>query len=98
MIRNLNILLMSQRKITPITFFIVLVAFALSAGCTNPDKQSNKSLIPKTERLGSMGFLPMDELPDSVALLPPPPAEGSIAYELDKEISRNSFSLRGSPR
>lgn len=96
MIRNLFILLMSPCKITPITFCIVLVAFVLSAGCTNPEKQSNKSLIP--EIIGSRGFLPMDALPDTIALVPPPPVEGSIAYELDKEITRNSFSLRGSPR
>ena len=96
MIRNLFFLSISQGKIIPITFFIALIAFVLSAGCTNPDKQSNKSLIPETAN--SKGFLPMDALPDSIALLPPPPAEGSIAYELDKEINRNSFSLRGSPR
>ena len=98
MIRNLNIPLIAQYKINPITVLIALVVLALSAGCTNPEKQSNKSLIPEMERLGSRGFLPMDALPDSVALLPPPPAEGSVAYELDKEINRNSFSLRGSPR
>jgi len=40
----------------------------------------------------------MDALPDSLALVPPPPAEDSIAYELDREINRNGFSLRGSPR
>ena len=96
MIRNLFILLISQLKITPITVLIALVAFVLSAGCTNPEKQSNKSLIP--EIIGSRGFLPMDTLPDSLALVPPPPAEDSIAYELDKEINRNGFSLRGSPR
>jgi len=96
MIRNLFILLISPCKTTSITFCIALVAFVLSAGCTNPEKQSNKSLVP--EMIGSRGFLPMDALPDSIALVPPPPAEGSIAYELDKEITRNSFSLRGSPR
>lgn len=96
MIRNLNILLKSQCKITPITALIALVAFVLFAGCTNPEKQSKKSLIPETAN--SKGFLPMDALPDSIALLPPPPAEGSIADELDKEINRKSFSLRGSPR
>lgn len=87
---------MSTYKITSITFCIALVAFVLSAGCTNPEKQSNKSLIP--EKVGSRGFLPMDALPDSITLVPPPPVEGSIAYELDKAINRNSFSLRGSPR
>ena len=96
MIRNFFILLISTRKITSITFCIALVAIVLSAGCTNPEKQSNKSLIP--EIIGSRGFLPMNALPDSIALVPPPPVEGSIAYELDKEITRNSFSLRGSPR
>ena len=90
------IMMMCSRMIIPITFYIALVAFVVSAGCTNPEKQSNKSLIPETAN--SKGFLPMDALPDSIALLRPPPAEGSIAYELDKEINRNSFSLRGSPR
>jgi acid phosphatase (class A) len=96
MIRNLNIILMFQFKIIPITFFIALVAFVLSAGCTNTDKQSERSLIPET--INSKGFLPMDALPDSIALLPPPPAEGSVAYELDKEINQTGLSLRGSPR
>ncbi len=96
MIRNLSILLFSQCKTPPITFFIALTALVLFAGCTNPDNQSNKSLIPDT--INSKGFLTMDALPDIVELLPPPPAEGSSAYELDKEINRNSFSLRGSPR
>ena len=50
MIRNLFILLISPYKITPITFCIALVAFVLSAGCTNPEKQRNKSLIPETKR------------------------------------------------
>ncbi len=34
------------------------------------------------------GYLEMNELPDSLALIPPPPAEGSGAYLLDLEISR----------
>ena len=76
MMRNLFFLLMSQGKITPVTLIIALVSFVLSAGCTNPDKQVNKSLIPQT--INSKGFLTIDELPDIISLLPPPPAEGSI--------------------
>lgn len=60
-----------SRKIMPITFFIALAAIVLSAVCTNPDKQSNKRLIPDT--INSKGFLTLGELPDSIALLPPPP-------------------------
>jgi acid phosphatase (class A) len=83
-------------KIIRVTVYIALVGFALLVGCTNLEKLSNKSLVPETR--GSHGFLAMDALPDSIALLPPPPAEGSIAYELDKEINRISLSLRGSQR
>ena len=104
MLRNLFILLISSYKIIPITFFIALVALVMSTGCTSPDKQSNKTpdiqstktLIPETE--GSKGFLSMDEIPDSIALLPPPPDDNSTAFELDKELSRDNFSLQGSPR
>lgn len=95
MTRAASILMMSLRKIIPITLSIALASFLLSAGCTNLEKQGNKTLIPETT--GSKGYLPMEALPNSIALLPPPPAEGSLAYELDKEASRNSFSFRGSP-
>jgi len=44
------------------------------------------------------GYLPQAALPDSVALLPPPPAEGSAAFALDQEISRTDLALQGGPR
>jgi acid phosphatase (class A) len=37
-------------------------------------------------------------LPNSEALIPPPPAAGSSALALDYDISRNSLTLRDSPR
>lgn len=37
-------------------------------------------------------------LPDSQALLPPHPAQGSAAMALDEEISQRSFALRDTPR
>ena len=36
-----------------------------------------------------------DALPDSLALLPPPPAAGSAAFALDEEVARQSVPLRG---
>lgn len=44
------------------------------------------------------GYLPPESLPDSLALLPPPPYEGSAGYALDEEISRKALALRGTPR
>ena len=44
------------------------------------------------------GYLARAALPDSVALLPPPPAEGSAALALDQEISRADLALQGGAR
>jgi acid phosphatase (class A) len=45
-----------------------------------------------------LGYLAPNALPDSLALLPPPPKTGSQAFALDEEVSRESLSLQGSPR
>ena len=37
-------------------------------------------------------------MPDSLALLPPPPAAGSAALALDEDISQKSLALRDTPR
>ena len=44
------------------------------------------------------GYLAPNTLPDSLALLPPPPKKGSQAFALDEEINRESLSQQGSPR
>ncbi|HEY6814831.1 MAG TPA: phosphatase, partial [Croceibacterium sp.] len=44
------------------------------------------------------GYLPRTSLPDSLALLPPPPAEGSAAFARDEEARQSVASLRGSAR
>jgi acid phosphatase (class A) len=44
------------------------------------------------------GYLSKEALPDSAALLPPPPAVGSAAQALDLDIARASLALRETPR
>jgi len=44
------------------------------------------------------GYLSPKALPDSLALIPPPPAAGSAALALDEAVSQNSFALRDTPR
>ena len=44
------------------------------------------------------GYLPRTSLPDSLALLPPPPAAGSAALARDEEAHAKAASLRGSAR
>ena len=44
------------------------------------------------------GYLAPEVLPDSAALLPPPPAVGSTAAALDQETARAGLALRDTPR
>ncbi|MBW1812064.1 MAG: phosphatase PAP2 family protein, partial [Deltaproteobacteria bacterium] len=44
------------------------------------------------------GYLQPEALPNSLALIPSPPSEGSAALALDEEVSRKSLALRGTPR
>ena len=44
------------------------------------------------------GYLAPDAYPDSLAMLPPPPAEGSHAQSADSEISGRLLKLHDSPR
>jgi hypothetical protein len=37
-------------------------------------------------------------LPDSLALIPPPPLAGSTALADDQEVARSTFRLRDTPR
>jgi acid phosphatase (class A) len=85
--RNIGIFV--QRKI-----MIVLACIAITAGCTNIEKQSKSSVIPDN----NSSYLTADTVPNSEALLPPPPAAGSTALTLDLDINRNGFTLRDSPR
>ena len=40
------------------------------------------------------GYLPPEDLPDSLALLPPPPEQGTAALALDIEVNERSLHLR----
>lgn len=44
------------------------------------------------------GYLAADAIPDSLALVPPPPAAGSAALAQDHAVMRAALALRGTPR
>ncbi len=77
----------------------LIAAIALAAGCATQEKKSEIPPVVPELRPGIVaGYLPMGALPDSLALLPPPPAVGSAAFAADEEAYRNTRLLRGSPR
>lgn len=83
-------------------FFLMLAIMAALAGCGSDSSQPAATSVenpgPGPIPGTLQGYLLSSALPNSAALLPPPPAEGSAALALDTEISQRSFALRYTPR
>ncbi|WP_216621185.1 acid phosphatase [Cupriavidus necator] len=69
---------------------------ALLAGCAAGG--TNLSAVPELRPGVPAGYLAADARPDSLKLLPAPPAPGSAALALDAESAREAGPLRASPR
>lgn len=76
--------------------FLALLCSICVLSCTNIKNKS--STEPKPERLGSMGYIRVENLPDASSILPPPPTDDSAMFALDQKISKKSFALRETPR
>jgi acid phosphatase (class A) len=79
---------------------VVLCAFALgiAAGSANADGLASLDAAPGARPDFVPGYLAKDAGPNSLALLPAPPAWGSAAFALDQAISRASLALRNTER
>ncbi len=76
----------------------ILVGLTILAACAGIERQSKPAPVPEIHPGILAGYLDPETLPNSLALLPPPPTEGSAALALDEEVSRNSLALRGTLR
>ena len=77
----------------------LFVCVALAAGCaTAPLTPDQRGTVPPIWPGSIAGYLTKEEVPDSLALLPPPPAAGSGALSADEEANRAGRALRGTPR
>jgi acid phosphatase (class A) len=78
--------------------FVSFVVTVFLFGCDHAEKQSRPAAV-KEIRPGLLeGYLSSEELPNSLELLPQPPAEGSAAFALDRKISRDNLNLHGTDR
>ena len=85
----------STRAIAP------LCLAALLAGCQTPPAPPTSPDAVGEIRKGSgylNGYLERKQLPDSLALLPPPPAPGSAQQAADLDTYRSTRALRDTPR
>jgi acid phosphatase (class A) len=77
---------------------VVFVFLVFSASCAGPGTQKGPAAVPEIRPGILAGYLPPEALPDSLALIPPPPGKGSAAQALDEDVSRKNLALRGTPR
>src|SRR5271157_5380934 len=87
-------------KNSSILFALVamLACVSLTTGCASSGKLSQPAVVPEIRPGVLAGYLPPKALPNSLALIPPPPAAGSAALAYDEEVSQKSLALRGTPR
>lgn len=76
----------------------LLAILVITSGCSNIQEPVIPDSVAEIRPGIAQGYLGKDEIPNSLSLVPAPPAEGSTALALDKEISENSISLQGTPR
>jgi acid phosphatase (class A) len=76
----------------------ILACISFTAGCSEYKSQNKPAGVYEIRAGMLSGYLKPEVLPNSVALLPPPPAIGSTAYALDREVSRKGLALRGTTR
>lgn len=76
----------------------VLACVVTLAACASDGGRSKPAALAELRPGLLVGYLPTAALPNSLALLPPPPAEGSAALALDEEIARRSLAFRDTPR
>ncbi|WP_036594888.1 acid phosphatase [Ottowia thiooxydans] len=85
----------------PRTLLALGAAALLSASCTSTSTPKPPIVAAEVGEIRPglvNGYLKRSELPDSLALLPPPPAEGSSALAADGEAYRALTALQKGPR
>jgi len=78
-----------------VLFLPVLIAAGCAAVAPAPPPPTQ---LPEIRPGYVAGYLQADQLPDSLALVPPPPKPGSAAFAADQDAYRATRALRDSPR
>lgn len=80
----------SSHRSTSIAFIVYasIIAVLFISSCASPKTSLNLGITEVSPGVMA-GYLEFKQLPNSVVLLPAPPGEGSTAFLLDTEISKN---------
>ena len=74
------------------------VALALLSACTVSDHAHDTPTVPEIQPGVLQGYLAQADLPDSLALLPPPPASNSESFAADQAIAKQSTHWHATQR
>jgi acid phosphatase (class A) len=80
------------------TGVLMVLAAALATGCATVVAPTDPAALPQVRANYVIGYLQPAELPDSQALVPPPPAAGSAAFAADEDVYRSTRKLLTAPR
>ncbi len=87
----------TMRAVVSVSLIVfAMPSFSNSTGTKQPSLQTSMLTPMKSTRVA--GYLSADALPNSLTLLPPPPAAGSPAFNADEQAYRLTRSLRDTPR
>lgn len=87
-----------KAKRAALLFMVAMVSVWLAGACGTYEREAKPEAVKEIAPGLLEGYLAHEELPNSLELVPPPPAAGSAAFALDEERSRESLDLRGTPR
>lgn len=77
---------------------VLLGALALGLGACAGQAVNENPMVPEVRPGVPAGYLASGEIPNSLALLPAPPAAGSAGFAQDEAVSVEARALRNSPR
>jgi acid phosphatase (class A) len=91
--KAMNKTILIQKKL----LLVMVCLFALT-GCASVETIKIPAEVPEIHPGLLAGYLPSESLPNSLALIPPPPEAGSAAFALDTAVSRKALKLQDTPR
>ena len=89
----MNKTILIQKKL-----LLVMVCLLALTGCASVETIKIPAEVPEIHPGLLAGYLPSESLPNSLALIPPPPEAGSAAFALDTAVSRKALKLQDTPR
>ncbi len=81
-----------------VKILLALACILTIAGCATIETQKIPAEVPEIHPGLLTGYLEPEVLPNSLALIPPPPADGSAALAFDEEVSKKNLALQNTSR